>query len=115
MKGLDQLGISPVPWSVYEAKSGVTLIEPKDGVPDCLASMNVTDGDECFADAQLIAAAPDLYRRLYEAVASRCFYCEFYSLSDDRCKCRCGVCSVQDWRKALEDAGGGEEECGGTD
>ena len=60
MKKLEQLGISPVPWT----KAG-DIVDDNEG----LVIFNAYEDDD-YANARLIAAAPDLYEalRMYQEV-----------------------------------------------
>lgn len=110
MKTIDELGISLTPWksvrwggsdermfcSVYDSSGGA--------VCDCLRNKNHMESVE--SDARLIAAAPELYEYLREAVNEYCYACPM--LDDDKCTKEAGACFVQKWRTALEKAGGEE-------
>ena len=93
MKRLDKLGVTPAPWEVfddYDVRRSDTGL-----VADCGLS----------GDARLIAAAPDLYECLREAVEKRCGWCAW---KDGSAPDVCAKCDVPRWRKALEKAGGAE-------
>ena len=95
MKRLDKLGVTPAPWEVfddYDVRRSDTGL-----VADCGLS----------GDARLIAAAPDLYESLREAVISRCGGRCAWS-NGWECRFPDELCEVQRWRKALEKAGGAE-------
>lgn len=62
MKTLEQLGISPTPWT----KAG-DIVDDNEG----RVIFNAYEDDD-YANARLIAAAPYLYEALYDVVA----YCE---------------------------------------
>ena len=62
MKTLEQLGISPTPWT----KAG-DIVDDNEG----RVIFNAYEDDD-YANARLIAAAPDLYEASYDVVA----YCE---------------------------------------
>ena len=62
MKTLEQLGISPAPWT----KAG-DIVDDNEG----RVIFNAYEDDD-YANARLIAAAPELYEALYDVVA----YCE---------------------------------------
>lgn len=95
MKRLDELGVSPAPW---KSSVGIDVCRP------CICDANgrfmleYTDMENRDANARLIAAAPDLYEALREAVEESCI----------RCGCQepevCANCHVVLWRKALEKA-----------
>lgn len=106
MKTIEQLGISPAPWtniinskrpfestSVWDARNGGIL----------------TGGyAEALNDARLIAAAPELYKALFEDVT---FYCEHCLDTHNATECpqkNGGDCKILEWRKLLEKAGGAE-------
>ena len=93
MKRLDELGATPAPWEVfddYDVRRSDTGLVANCGLP---------------GDARLIAAAPDLYRALLEALEKRCGWC---ARKDGSAPDVCAKCDVPRWRKALEKAGGAE-------
>lgn len=68
MKKLEELGISPAPWSKIldefgdgESEYQVSVADPRFPVGAVTLS-----GDYCEADANLIAASPKLYAKAYE-------------------------------------------------
>ena len=106
MKTIEELGISPAPWSntintkkpfevnsVYDARNGGIL----------------TGGyGESLADARLIAAAPDLYKCLYDAIIAICRMCPHCSVHQSyECNEPKRKCCANAWRKVLSDAAGG--------
>ena len=78
MKRLDELGVSPAPWTAIIAKDAVigggsdrcAWIEDDGGASICAMDRMTVDGAEKMGEAQfhanarLIAAAPDLYEAL---------------------------------------------------
>ena len=107
MKTLEQLGISPTPWSVDDHNN----IRTGDG--HTLAATMVSDAyghDRTKNDAFIIAAAPELYKRLREAVVEVCHDCPYcgarpdYKCSNQNCL---GLATL--WRAALAKAAGESE------
>jgi len=105
MKRLDELGVSPAPW---KSSVGIDVCCP------CICDANgrfmleYTDMENRNANARLIAASPELYECLREAVGEMCHTCDGWHRDGDRCGQTDGSCFVQRWRKALEKAGGKE-------
>ena len=110
MKRFDELGISPAPWTATADADGEIMVndENRHGIAAC---GHTAEGDVNFANARLIAAAPELYGALREAINKYCYDC-----GGDECmrSGRCAyawhkhLCCVTRWRKALEKAGGAE-------
>lgn len=105
MKRLDELGISPAPWTAY-------VDEDFDSNDEVRGKNNeIILCDAPHADARLVAAAPDLYECLRKAVNKYCYDCGGGEcMRSGRCVCegRKHKCCVKRWRKALEKAGGAE-------
>lgn len=105
MKTVEQLGISPAPWSntvgaekpfeansVWDAKNGGVL----------------TGGyAESLNDARLIAAAPDLYEALRDCIGEMCRFCKETELGKSM-PCEMGCETMRRATAALEKAGGEE-------
>ena len=103
MKRLKELGISTSPW-VMRVRIDTDLgmdVYNTDGEHVCGCRR---DG-RGFTNARLIAAAPELYEALREAVTKRCRMCVS---EGDYCSPEDGYCFVRRWRKVLEKAGGAE-------
>ena len=106
MKRLDELGISPAPWKAHTDED----FDSNDEVRGKNNELILCDAPH--VDARLIAAAPDLYECLHEAV---CNYCRD-RICWDRYRNEClrkddealSSCPGKRWRKALEKAGGAE-------
>ena len=99
MKKLSELKISPAPWKLC-----------RDGEIVHGNGYSLMDGDGCFvlkSDARLIAAAPELYECLREAVEEKCRTC----IVDGNGVCRVKEghrCHIERWRQALAKAAGEE-------
>ena len=114
MKRLDELGVSPAPWKVGEDYDYCFVFDGKEDRAICAIQWAGTRDENGHsedsakrANARLIAAAPDLYECLREAVISRCGGRCAWS-NGWECQFLDEMCEVQRWRKALEKAGGGE-------
>lgn len=108
MKKLEELGISPAPWEVIPYTlcgdicfaNGETMFMRDKGIEP-----------PRIADARFIAAAPDLYNALREAINSYCEGCNDFVNGDQRCDpCEC---PARKWRAVLAKASG-EEATDGT-
>lgn len=129
MKKLEELGISPVPWKAGINPHIATILDGYEG--KCIYAngdvnntpyvgfANVVNGDTASAirNARLIAAAPELYDCLREAIVEHCYNCEHshdgyhHRVDGEQCQ-RGGDCLVKEWRKALAKAAGEEENNG---
>lgn len=96
MKRVGQLGISVVPWR--------SMIRPIHAIRDANGDVVCETNIVSVEDTRLIAAAPELYECLHEAVIRKCSCCT----TDDDGGCDFEECFVNKWRKALEKAGGAE-------
>ena len=113
MKTLEQLGISPAPWV---QKVWATSDDYGHDVSDynhrSICDMRLLQGETRIPNAHLIAASPDLYECLYEAVKEKCTECHQindYESDIDVEWQMCKGCPVQKWRAALADASGESE------
>ena len=112
MKRLEELDISPAPWQATCNDAETTTWVFSRATTADVATMCAVKRERCNADARLIAAAPDLYECLHEAV---CNYCRD-RICWDRYRNEClrkddealSSCPGKRWRKALEKAGGAE-------
>lgn len=108
MKRIEELGISPWPWSFaddgigeYDIRcSGVSYGEDYEG--DDIIAQSIQK-----KDAPMLAAAPELYEALREAVSDKCVGC-CRRIDDENGNCAT-LCMVGNWRKALAKASGEEE------
>ena len=110
MKTLEELGISPWPWSVthYSGCDWSQVFDRDRG----LVTAGSEDGFCGTNEAPLIAAAPELYEALREAVADRCTEC--HEVNDYESDIgtewqMCMDCPVRKWRAALAKAAGESE------
>lgn len=115
MKTLEELGISPAPWhagnydDIEETNEVYCPSELRKGGKKTVCSTN-SNLKNAVADARLIAAAPELYECLREAVDEYMEVCEFHHFyeCDD-----CGVgCPAKEWRAVLAKAAGEEGKDG---
>lgn len=98
MKKLSELKISPAPWKLC-----------RDGEIVHGNGYSLTDGDGCFvlkSDARLIAAAPELYECLREAVIETCHNFKCCGPAPEYACNGSKDCFVKRWRSALNKAKG---------
>ena len=111
MKTLEQLGISPAPWSIdYDYDDGVPY-RVNCTRPRGLSNRVFDDCDGILdADALLIAAAPELYKSLREAIIEICHDCPDCDVNSDyKCSNQNCVGQAALWRAALAKASGESE------
>ena len=131
MKKLEELGISPTPWWVSDDADGavnnaVLCLDPThwdklfdwdvvkstmiDGKYDYDDPRHEQEHKKFLANARLIAAAPELYECLRDAVIETCHNFECCGDAPNfECNEPDGRCFVQRWRAALAKAEGGEQ------
>lgn len=102
MKHIEELGIHPFPWH----KEFVELTDEGASFDVVIANEYSLNGEFNEADANLIAAAPELYEALREAVSDKCVGC-CRRIDDENGNCA-SLCMVGSWRKALAKAAGEE-------
>lgn len=105
MKRLEELGISPTPWNIlygeFPAECGGGMYV--DGIVERNGCTRV-DRYVVIADARLIAAAPELYECLRDAIESYCDGCNDFIGRDQKCEpCEC---KARKWRAVLAKAAG---------
>ena len=110
MKTLEQLGISPAPWTnTINTEEPFEINSVWDARNGCVLSGGYS---ESLNDARLIAAAPELYEALREAVKEKCTEC--HQINDYESDIgvewqMCKGCPVKKWRSVLANAAGESE------
>lgn len=111
MKKLEELGISPWPWE-YEGDSENTnsfdvICHLASGIRYQVAAPYIHMSGMTDENARLIAAAPELYECLREAVVEMC---HGHACCGEEYECNGldGRCFVMRWRAALAKAAGEE-------
>lgn len=100
MKKLDELKISQTPWHEWHNRSGAVGVEDCNG-GDIVQTDDVSSYDIAFANALIIAAAPKLYKGLYDAWHQTCMNPKI------KCKdCAFNGLRCSEWRAALAEASG---------
>ena len=103
MKKLEELGISPAPWSVFDKLTDGFV----GGIECAEKNEDIVAGDVILkeADANMMSAAPDMYDALWQ----QCFgetgtvNCRICSGAD---LCKCDTCPLGKARAALAKASG---------
>lgn len=110
MKKLEELGISPAPWELWNVsgmfnklvnlRDNYEVAKAQDGSEVHFCSL-LKDKAANLANARIIAAAPELYECLREEFEKIC-------TNDGKCTdCQfVGQCRVKKWRTALAKASG---------
>lgn len=105
MKRIDDLGISPRPWS---SECGISAYRVRSSDNECVT---VICSRHARRDSRLISAAPELYDALREAVIGMCHDCPNCSgYPNYGCKDKACECFPAKWREALAKAAGEEEQ-----
>lgn len=112
MKTVEELGISPTPWKVVvenKRDCRIFAVEANNGsgITDFDCCQEQFDTYEGFANASLIAAAPDLYEALRECVGEMCKFCGETEIGK-RLPCEMGCETMRRAKTALEKAGGAQ-------
>lgn len=117
MKKLEELGISPAPWRKVYDEYGDEEAQYQVAVADARFPVGAVtlSGNYCEADAMLIAASPELYTSLHDAVEEKCTEC--HQINDYESDIgvewqMCKGCQVKKWRDALAKASGEETSNG---
>lgn len=108
MKTLEELGISPTPWSENKWQSPDDYgHDVQDSKRNLICEMFLMQGGSRKPNASLIAAAPKLYEALREAIIEKCHMCDSCSGHPDyECENKESQCYVKKWRSALAEASG---------
>ncbi len=106
MKTIEELGISPAPWS--NTVGGTEKPFETNSVWDAMNGGILTGGyAESLNDARLIAAAPELYEALRECIVEMCKFCKETEIGKSM-PCERGCEVLRRAKAALEKAGGEE-------
>lgn len=110
MNAAEGLGISPIPWSVYDGERGndgyYASVHDSDGLAVHYSDDTYTSAPYLEANARLFAASPELYACLCDAVTDFCKDCTH----ETNCHDFFIPCPARKLRSALAKAGGEEDE-----
>ena len=112
MKKLDGLGISPAPWKHTPADeyTHAGIDDANGGGVGETYQVARKDYTAETANARLIAAAPELYKELYDACVAKCLRCAVGNMETETHFCGNACPTVKRWRSLLAKAAGEEEE-----
>ena len=106
MKKIEELGISPWPWKSCIPTRKEVAVANLDRMRH-LVVLALCRSESRVSDARLIAAAPELYECLRDAVIETCNLCESCSGHPEyKCENKESKCFVKKWHAVLEKAGG---------
>ena len=105
MKTLQELDISPVPWSnIVGTEKPFEINSVWDARNGCILSGGYA---QSVNDARLTAAGPKLYKALREAIIEICHKCKHCSgYPSYNCTNTKTGCFVEKWRDVLDEAAG---------